>query len=99
MIRRTQSTTQGVSSAASSVYKRQSLGQALTTHICEDCIKYDGPGIILTLIHISEPNETREDLVCRPLLEKKNIPLPYRVISPSFLYKISLLFFNKLLSL
>src|SRR5428012_21578 len=75
MIRRPPRSTQSRSSAASYVYKRQhhyrdgpgkvvsNSGLAiLTRHVTHT----------LSLIHISEPTETRHDLVCRLLLEKKN---------------------------
>src|SRR5450756_2859480 len=80
MIRRPPRSTQSRSSAASDVYKRQVHCRGAAVGVLQQPAQRQAetPGEIdgLSLIHISEPNETRHDLVCRLLLEKKKTKAP-----------------------
>src|SRR5450756_2857111 len=77
MIRRPPRSTQSRSSAASDVYKRQPLDLLGYLRVWPFRIELPAsdsrmPEILfLSLIHISRAHETRHDLVCRLLLEKK----------------------------
>ena len=82
MIRRTPRSTQGRSSAASDVYKRQ-IQQALASLLVEfgeHIVQDQDRGVVGDAVEYLEPvsythlraHETVLDLVCRLLLEKKN---------------------------